>query len=167
MIRLLKHRVFLLGCILQTLAEEDESEEVPCLLEPFKSPFARLLDDKNALEFWNDFIEKSQEEQTVIMESLGQNQKKENHAKAKAVSPFTRISAKIKRTLRMKNKLAKEMLTGMEKDMLDFFKDTPDGVYVKEPSNSFERLLLHAIAQFHNLQSVSKLQGFTKLKICP
>lgn len=145
------------GCVLQTLVEEDEVEEVPRLLEPYKGPFTRLLKDKNALQFWNDFIEKSHIEQAVIMESLGQKQEKgsNNTVVKKAAAPFARISAKIKRTLKVRNKLAKQMLTGMEKEMIDFFKETPDGVYVKEPSNSFERLLLHAIAQFHNLNSIS------------
>lgn len=146
------------GCMLQTLVEEDEAEECPRLLETYKSPFARLLEDKNALEFWNDFIEKSQDEQAAIMKSLGQEQRKcAGNAVAKTTSPFTRISAKIKRMLKMRNKLAKEMLVGMEKDMVEFFKDTPDGVYVKKPSNSFERLLLHAVAQFHDLNSTSAL----------
>lgn len=144
-------------CVLQTLVEEDEVEETPRLLEPYKGPFTRLLEDENALEFWNDFIEKSQDEQVVIMESLGQKHKKSKDAKV--VLPFARISAKIKRTLKIRNKLAIKLLAGIEKDMIDFFKNSPDGVYVKDPSNSFERLLLHAIAQFHNLNSISKFGG--------
>lgn len=145
------------GCVLQTLAEEDEVEEIPTLLESYRSPFARLLEDENALEFWNDFIEKSQNEQAVIMESLGQKQDKRESAVAKPGSPFAKISAKIKRTLKIRKKLAKEMLAGLEKDMINFFKDSPDGIYVKEPSNSFERLLLHAVAQYHSLHSISRV----------
>lgn len=90
------------------------------------------------------------------MESLGQKPEKSKKTDAKTSSPFARISAKIKRTLKIRRKLAKELLSGLEKDMINYFKDSPDGVYVKEPSNSFERLLLHAIAQYHSLQSISR-----------
>lgn len=90
------------------------------------------------------------------MKSLGQEQKESKNAIGKSGSPFAKISAKIKRTLKMRKKLAKKLLSGLEKDMINFFKDFPDGVYVKEPTNSFERLLLHAIAQYHSLQSISK-----------
>lgn len=148
----------ILGCILQTLVEEDELEEVPRLIEPYKSPFMRLLEDQNALEFWNDFIEKSQDEQAVIMESLGQKEEKCLKNEGKTISPFARISGKIKRTLKIRNKHAKELLGGMEGDMISFFCETPDGVYIKEPANSFERLLLHAVAQYHNLNSISMFE---------
>lgn len=130
---------------------------MPKLLEPYKSPFTRLLEDRNALEFWNAFIEKSEDEQGMIMNNLCHKQGKcFDNMTTKTTSPFTRISAKIKRILKVRNKLASEMLKGMEKDMIDFFNDSPDGIYVKKPSNSFERLLLHAIAQYHNLNSISR-----------
>lgn len=145
--------------MLQTLAEEDDEESVPpTLIEPYKGPFTRLLEDNNALEFWNDFIEKSQEQQSIIIESLTRKPLKDvPNGEPKVLSPFERISAKIKRTLKVRKNLPKELLKTSEKAMVDFFNATPDNLYVALPSTSFERLLLHAVAQFHALKSISEL----------
>lgn len=143
---------------MQTLAEEDEPElVVPNLIEPYKGPFTRLLEDDKALEFWNDFIEQSQEQQSLIMESLTQKPLKEvPNGELKQTPPFERISSKIKRTIKVRKNLAKELLKTSEKAMIDFFNDSPENLYVAVPSTSFERLLLHAVAQFHALKSISE-----------
>lgn len=151
-----------LGSVLQTLAEEDETEILfPNLIEPYKGPFTRLLEDNKALEFWNDFIEQSQEQQSIIIESLSQKSVKDvPNIEMKDMRPFERISAKIKRTIKVRKNLAKELLKTFETGMIEFFKNTLDDVYIAVPSTSFERLLLHAVAQFHGLKSISKFIYF-------
>ncbi|KAJ8986232.1 hypothetical protein NQ317_009938 [Molorchus minor] len=118
-------------CLLQTLNEEDETG-MTILMEPYKGPFARLLEDMNALDFWNTFIEKSQEEQTLIIKEFSEKYSHAQRAELKAVKDF-------------------------EDDLIDFFKATPTEIYVRYPPTSFDRLILHAIAQYHRLKAVSML----------
>lgn len=143
--------------ILKTLYEEDEDAS-PTLMESYEGPFTRLLENNNALEFWNTFVEKSEEEQSEILEILSKGSKQDTTECTKQERPFARISAKIKRTLKVRRELAKTLLTKHEFEVVEFFVMQPESIFVQEPSTSFERLLLHALAQYHALKSDSKLQ---------
>lgn len=142
-------------CILQTLQEEDESEStVIIIMESFKGPFARLLEDSKAMEFWNNFIEKSEEEQANIITAFSN---KCNRTKIECNQSFTdqrlpKISSRVKRTFKTKKNLSMETVKGCEDNMLEFFTSTPHDVYIKSPNTSFDRLLLKAIAHHHGLQ---------------
>lgn len=145
-------------CTLKTLSEEDEEDlECPTLVEGYKSPFTRLLEDNDALDFWNSFVEKSEEEQSAIINSMMRKTNADiDDGTPRKREPFARISSKIKRTMKIRKNLAKDVLDKFEKEVVEFFKATPENTYLRVPSTSFERLLLHAIAQFHDLSSLSK-----------
>ena len=139
---------------MQTLAEEEENDALVVIMEPYDSPFSKLLQDEDALQFWNAFIDKSEEEQAQVIADFSDKKQKDIVQKDK---PFARISSKIKRTIKIKKNLSLEQVKESEDDLIAFFKVTPSQVYVKCPPTYFERLLLHAIAQYHGLQSLGLL----------
>ncbi|XP_044256792.1 R3H domain-containing protein 4-like [Tribolium madens] len=141
-------------CLLQTLAEEEgDDESFVVIMEPYTSPFAKLLQDDDALQFWNAFVDKSEEEQAQVVAAFSQQNSKKDKDVQKG-KPSARISPKIKRTIKIKKNLSLEQVKKSEDDLIAFFKSTPSQVYVKCPPTYFERLLLHAIAQYHDLQSL-------------
>ncbi|KAG5889716.1 hypothetical protein JTB14_010190 [Gonioctena quinquepunctata] len=144
------------GCILQTLDEEDEKENYVTIMESYKGPFTRLLEDPAAMECWNSFIEKSEEEQSEIVKAF--SDKYCNHSapdsKNDSETPGY-ISSRIRRTFRIRKNLSLEIIHDCEEDLIEFFKATPDDIYIKYPPTSFDRLLIHAIAQYHRLKSIS------------
>jgi len=48
------------------------------------------------------------------------------------------------------------MLEFLENQVVDFFSKTPRGTYTSSSLSSYERLLLHAVSQYHCLISCSK-----------
>lgn len=139
------------------MAEEEENDgSLVIVMEVYKSPFAKLLEDHNALEFWNVFIDKSEEEQALVLEAFSKKsfpKKTENVDNKEKLS--ARISSKVKHTIKVKKNLSLESVKKAEDSLIDFFKNTPDDVYVQCLPTYFERLLLHAIAQYHGLESSS------------
>ncbi|XP_030756271.1 R3H domain-containing protein 4-like [Sitophilus oryzae] len=141
-------------CVLQTLQEEDDSASV-IVFESNKSPLTRLLEDDIAIEFWNKFIEKSEEEQENILNSLSVKTELKSKISDNGNNNEIRgwISSKTKRTFKLKKNLSLEAIKNYEDDMLKFFLNSPFDVYVKVPLTSFDRLLLRAIARYHGLQT--------------
>lgn len=45
----------------------------------------------------------------------------------------------------------------IESELVDYFLDSPDGVWVGSVPNNFDRLLLHTVAQYLSLRSLSNL----------
>ncbi|KAJ8923724.1 hypothetical protein NQ315_010305 [Exocentrus adspersus] len=144
-------------CVLHTLNEEDENENVFVIMEDYKGPFARLLEDPDALEYWNTFIEKSEEEQTEIVKAFSEKFCKDNLENVEKSYKHGRLSARIRRTIKIKKNLSLETIKGFEDELIEFFKATPQDIYIRFPPTSFDRLLLHAIAQYHMLKSLSVL----------
>lgn len=141
--------------MLQTLNEDDEENEFIVIMEPYKTPFTRLLEDKTAMECWQNFIEKSEKEQKEIIQKFSnsvQDIKNDNIRKDKP----GKISSRIKRTFKIRKNLSLEIVKGCEEDLIGFFRTTPSDIYIKHPPTSFDRLLLHGIAQYHRLHSISK-----------
>ncbi|XP_057653748.1 R3H domain-containing protein 4-like [Diorhabda carinulata] len=141
-------------CILQTLSEEEENENMVVIMESHKGPFARLLDNKDALEYWQEFVEKSEEEQSELIRALTAKYHNETVVERCQSESPGRISSRI-RTFKIKKNLSLEIVQVCEEDLIQFFKAKPEDTYVKNPPTSFERLLIHAVAQYHKLQSVS------------
>lgn len=132
-------------------------------MESYKSPFARLLEDNDALKYWNDFIERSEVEQSEIIRSIS-----EEYDLITADNNTTqpekpgRISARIRRTIKIRKNLSLEIVKNSEDELIAFFKATPGDIYIKYPPTSFERLLIHGIAQYHRLKSVSEYFSYKK-----
>jgi len=156
-----KLRRFQNRCLLQTLAEEEEDEgALVVIMEPYKSPFTKLLEDDNALEFWNVFVDKSEEEQAKVIEAFSySHSEKIQPAKEKSLG---RISHKIKRSIKVRKNLSLEQVKKSEDDLISFFKATPWETYTQYPPTYFARLLLHAIAQYHGLQSLGMIENGSK-----
>ncbi|XP_072396401.1 R3H domain-containing protein 4-like [Diabrotica undecimpunctata] len=143
-------------CILQTLSEEDEeNENMVVIMEKYKGPFARLLGDKEAFEYWQQFIEKSESEQFEILQALTEKYPNETVVENFKTDSPGKISSRIRRTFKIRKNLSLEIVQMCEEDLLKFFKTRPDDRYVKVPPTSFERLLIHAVAQYHKLKSIS------------
>lgn len=143
---------------MQTLEEEDESEStLVIIVDPYKSPFARLLEDSDAMKFWNCFVEKTEEEQTDIINAFSQQYHK---CKSDCVQgsdrSLGRLSSRVKRTFKTKKNLSIENVKDCEFQLLEFFNSTPQDIYVRSPPTSFDRLLLKAIAHYHGLEIKSK-----------
>ena len=49
------------------------------------------------------------------------------------------------------------ILIDLEQDLIPFFTEWQNSVYIRRLDNSFERMLLHALCQFLQLHSSSKL----------
>lgn len=143
------------GCVLQTLNEEDENDNI-VIMESYRGPFARLLEDPNALEYWNDFIEKSEEEQMKIVTAFSEKFNDNDVQNIHKNNRHGKLSSRIRRTIKIKKNLSLEAVKRLEDDLIEFFKTTPHGTYIKFPPTSFDRLLLHAVAQYHKLKSLSK-----------
>ncbi|RZB38809.1 R3H domain-containing protein 4 [Asbolus verrucosus] len=147
------------GCMLTTLTEENEDEgALIVIMEPYESPFTKLLQDDDALQFWNMFIDKSEEEQARVIQAFSKKKTDYKNTTLKE-RPSSRISSKIKRTIKIEKNLSLEQVKKSEDDLIDFFKTTPNQIYIKWPPTYFERLLLHAIAQYHGLQSLGMVEN--------
>ncbi|KAL3290212.1 hypothetical protein HHI36_023571 [Cryptolaemus montrouzieri] len=144
--------------ILQTLSEE-ENDEIFDIFESIKSPLSKLFEDPVALECWNQFIDKSEEEQKQIIKDLDLKDKLHECESSKSDKPYLRISSKIRRTLKIRRNLSVETVKLFEDDVIGFFNHFPQDKYVKYPDTSFERLLTHAVAQYHSLYSFSEWEN--------
>ncbi|XP_060734101.1 R3H domain-containing protein 4 isoform X1 [Tachysurus vachellii] len=116
-------------------------------------------------QYWSDFMNRTGEEQEKMLALLDEETKQNNSSKApkdqRELNPafsaqecFKRIDRKLRATLKRKH-VPKTTLEILESDLLSFFEAHPQSIYVAELSNSFERLLLHAICQYMDLASAS------------
>ncbi|XP_066158059.1 R3H domain-containing protein 4-like [Euwallacea fornicatus] len=156
-------------CLLQTLLEEEDESSL-VIINSHKSPFARLLEDTSAMKYWNNFIEKSDQEQADIINAFSQQYHKEKSKSDIVIQnnkpPLGRVSSLVKRTLKTKKNLSMESVQNCEIEMLEFFEASPQDVYVKSPTSSFDRLLLKAIAHYHGLQIKCVAPSGENLKPC-
>jgi len=51
--------------------------------------------------------------------------------------------------------LPSERISWFEDDIIPFFKEHPDSVYLRDLNNGFDRMLLHGVCQYLNLISKS------------
>ncbi|XP_028907863.1 R3H domain-containing protein 4 isoform X2 [Ornithorhynchus anatinus] len=153
---------------LLTLLEQDECS--PHDGEPASpaapSIFAEACSNETYIEIWNDFMNRSGEEQERVLLYLEEEAKKKCRKKAAAKAEdrrkedpaytpqecFQRISRRLRTTLK-RNRIPRELLEGLEEELLTFFSITPCSVYTAMMDNSFERLLLHALCQYMDLVS--------------
>lgn len=57
------------------------------------------------------------------------------------------------------------ILAQLEEDVVSFFKDCPDSVFVLDHTSGYERLLLHAVCQFLGLHCHSMFIFFISMEI--
>ncbi|XP_022089182.1 R3H domain-containing protein 4-like [Acanthaster planci] len=172
-------------CFLLSLVDETDFGEVSIndFVESSQSVFEQLLSDRDSLEIWNDFMNRPEEEQEVFLREVATKEtpRKETGKKQEAgasedaadknidnksddkrtVHPahtpeesFQRISRRLRTVLRRKH-LPRGMLQNHEEDLVPWFTDDPGAVFISHITCSFDRLLLHAVCQYLDLQSTS------------
>ncbi|XP_053157634.1 R3H domain-containing protein 4 [Hemicordylus capensis] len=162
---------------LMTLLERDEcaSEEGELTHPASPSIFAEACNNETYMKIWNDFVNRSGEEQERVLLYLEEEaaKKRKNKVEDKwkehpgytANACFQRISRRLRTTLK-RSHIPMGTLEGLEETLLDFFSVSPHSVYTAMMDNSFERLLLHALCQYMDLVSASSdLKGKRQMKV--
>uniref|UniRef100_A0A4W2CDU1 R3H domain containing 4 n=1 Tax=Bos indicus x Bos taurus TaxID=30522 RepID=A0A4W2CDU1_BOBOX len=131
--------------------------------------FAEACSNETYVEIWNDFMNRSGEEQERVLRYLedegkskarrrGPTRGEDRRREDPAYTPrecFQRISRRLRAVLK-RSRIPMETLETWEERLLRFFSVSPQAVYTAMLDNSFERLLLHAICQYMDLISASK-----------
>ncbi|XP_074421403.1 R3H domain-containing protein 4 isoform X2 [Larus michahellis] len=166
---------------LMTLLERDEcgSDEGELAHSATPSIFTEACNNETYVEIWNDFMNRSGEEQERVLLYLEEEARKKHKRKLPvknedkwkehpAYSPkecFQRISRRLRSTLK-RGRIPMGTLEGLEEELLAFFSVTPHSVYTALMDNSFERLLLHALCQYMDLVSASSdIEGKRQMKV--
>ncbi|XP_069073542.1 R3H domain-containing protein 4 isoform X2 [Pleurodeles waltl] len=155
---------------LMTLLERDDygNEEGDMALTASPSVFTEACNNKTYMEIWNDFMNRSGEEQERVIRFLEEETRRKPHGnlttkledKRKEHPAFTpeerfqRISRRLRSTLK-RRQIPMGTLEGLEEELLTFFSVSPQSVYTAMLQNSYERLLLHAVCQYMDLASAS------------
>lgn len=145
---------------LMTLVEEDEFGEVSItdLAPSNDSQFAHLLRNSTSMAVWNEFIESSEEAQQCLLMQLTakdkvQRKRDNNGEILSGEDAFQNMDRHLRSFL--KGKIPLGLLCYLEERLTTFFLENPLEVFVSENVSSFERLMLHAISQYHQLLSHS------------
>ncbi|XP_075758742.1 R3H domain-containing protein 4 isoform X1 [Pelodiscus sinensis] len=166
---------------LMTLLERDEcgNDEGELAHPAAPSIFTEACNNETYMEIWNDFMNRSGEEQERVLLFLEEEAKKKHKRKLPvkaedkrkehpAYTPkecFQRISRRLRTTLR-RSRIPLGTLECLEEELLAFFSVTPQSVYTALKDNSFERLLLHAVCQYMDLASASSdFEGKRQMKV--
>ncbi|CAF2506805.1 unnamed protein product [Rotaria sp. Silwood2] len=83
------------------------------------------------------------------------------HQQEEADKCFRRIDPNIRYTLKSmlkRHHLPLDRISCFEDDVIPFFKEHSDSVYLRDLNNGFDRMLLHAVCQYLNLISKSRNQ---------
>uniref|UniRef100_A0A8C6RU37 R3H domain containing 4 n=1 Tax=Nannospalax galili TaxID=1026970 RepID=A0A8C6RU37_NANGA len=142
--------------------------------------FAEACSNATYLEVWNDFMNRSGEEQERVLrylEDQGPNKarrrgpgpgREDRRREDPAFTPqecFQRISRRLRSVLK-RSRIPMETLECWEERLLGFFSASPQAVYTAMLDSSFERLLLHAVCQYMDLISASaNLEGRRQMKV--
>ncbi|XP_057263431.1 R3H domain-containing protein 4 isoform X2 [Pezoporus wallicus] len=166
---------------LMTLLEQDGcgSEEGEPIHSAAPSIFTEACNNETYVEIWNDFMNRSGEEQERVLLYLEEEARKKHrrklpvksedkwkeHASYSPQECFQRISRRLRATLK-RGRIPMGTLEGLEEELLAFFSVTPHSVYTALMDNSFERLLLHALCQYMDLVSASSdIEGKRQMKV--
>lgn len=153
-----------------TLLEREDygNEEGDMVHTASPSVFTEACNNKTYMEIWNDFMNRSGEEQERVIRFLEEETRRKPNGKLSpkmedkrkehpAFTPeecFQRISRRMRSTLR-RRQIPMGTLEGLEEELLTFFSVSPQSVYTAMLQNSYERLLLHAVCQYMDLASAS------------
>lgn len=132
------------------LAALIEEEDVEIEGIPHNSPFTTILENPELEKVWNNFMQKDEweQEQLTIF-------KKSETLRIKNVPSYSNISLNIRMTFKMMRSLYE--LESAEDEILQFLTNTPENAFVQYNKNSYQRLLIHGVAQYYHLKSTSKL----------
>ncbi|XP_069818493.1 R3H domain-containing protein 4 isoform X1 [Dendropsophus ebraccatus] len=128
-------------------------------------------------KIWNDFMNRSGEEQEKVLVFLEQevrkprekvNKCKDERTEHPAYTPeecYLRINRSLRCTLK-RRQIPMGTLEDLEEEMLSFFSVSPESVYIAMMENSYQRLLLHAVCQYLDLVSASSnFEGKRQMRV--
>lgn len=155
------------------------------MFEPTVSAFAELFSEREKMKAWNDFINSTEEEQAEFLQTgtrhIEENgnqvendrengndlddswecvprscvtDKRSAHPSFSAEECFQKLDKNI-RTMLKRRQRPMGMLTWLENEIISFFKEWPTSVYISKLSSSYERMMVHALCQYLDLQSKS------------
>ncbi|KAL4235737.1 nucleic acid binding [Mactra antiquata] len=161
------------------MVEKEDLELDFNIFEPSFSAFAELFNEREKMNAWNDFVNSSEEEQMEILNGKphDNNQDDNKHVNTDSDSDlddswvhvedkrsahpsfcadecFLKIDKKIRTMLKRRNR-PMGMLVHLEDELIGFFKECPQSVFISRLSSSYERMMLHALCQYLTLSSKS------------
>ncbi|XP_051531349.1 R3H domain-containing protein 4-like isoform X3 [Myxocyprinus asiaticus] len=152
---------------LDNLLERDECSKEDGEGYETASPtiFTEACTNGNYVEYWSDFMNRSGEEQERLLALLEEEAQRihstKSHKDQREGNPafstqesFQKIDRRLRATLRRKQ-IPMGVLEGLESDLLGFFMAHPHSIYITKLSSSYERLLLHAVCQYMDLNSAN------------
>ncbi|XP_068127334.1 R3H domain-containing protein 4 [Hyperolius riggenbachi] len=162
--------------LMNLLEEECVTEESEnCPHSP--SIFTEACNNETYIEIWNDFMNRSGEEQEKVLMYLEHevrrpreriHKEKDNRMEYPAYTPeecYQRINRSLRCTLK-RRQIPMGTLECLEEEMLSFFTVSPESVYISMMDNSYQRLLLHAVCQYMDLASASSdCQGKRQMRV--
>ncbi|XP_007906482.2 R3H domain-containing protein 4 [Callorhinchus milii] len=156
---------------LMNLVEKDEcckDEEGEQTTSASPTIFTEACTNYDYIEIWNEFMNRSGEEQEKFLLYLEEEAKKKSKGKVhsnpqdergdhlanSAKESFQRIDRRLRAALRGRH-IPMGTLEFLEEELTGFFATNPQSVYKAMLENSYERLLLHALCQYLDLFSQS------------
>ncbi|XP_041087123.1 R3H domain-containing protein 4-like [Polyodon spathula] len=165
--RRLENTRYLANLLERDECSKDEEEESEHTAPP--SIFTEACINGNCVQLWNDFMNRSGEEQEKLLVYLEEKAKRKRSTKLPdkaendrrkeypAYTPkdsFQRIDRRLRAALKRKQ-IAMGTLEFLEEKLMGFFSAQPQSVFKAVLESSYERLLLHAICQYMDLVSAS------------
>lgn len=154
---------------LMNLVEKEECVKDVDQADP-ASPtiFTEACCNDDYIEIWNDFMNRSGEEQEKFLHYLEEKamkkgkrkacsnsqDTKEEHSRCTGKERFQKIDRRLRFALR-RRQIPMGILEFLEEELTGFFAIKPQSVYKAMLENSYERLLLHALCQYLDLISQS------------
>ncbi|KAM9330092.1 R3H domain-containing protein 4 [Gastrophryne carolinensis] len=172
-LRRLENNRYLMSLLEKDECVTEEGEICPCS----PSIFTEACNNATYIEIWNDFMNRSGEEQEKVILYLEKEVRKprERVQKGKdtriehpAYTPeecYQRINRSLRCTLK-RRQIPLGTLECLEEEMLSFFSVSPESVYIALMENSYQRLLLHAVCQYMDLASASSdFEGKRQMRV--
>lgn len=137
--------VFVVAELAALIEEDFEVEGIP-----HNSPFTTILENPELEKVWDNFMQKDEWEQEKLT-----IQKKSDTSKIKKNPSYSNISSNVRMTFKMMRSFYE--LERAEDEILQFFTNTPENAFVRYDKSSYQRLLIHGVAQYYCLKSTSKI----------
>lgn len=149
--------------------EEDDScqvEYIDLINRTAESAFTQLFTNSENMSLWNSYINGSEEEQQNILAQRAKGNRDYGADFAEEIPScpsnivfsasqcFLRINHNLRQFLR-KNQFPKGELQRQEDELVTFFQECPDAVYIAQIGDGFRRMLLHIVSQYLDLRSHS------------
>uniref|UniRef100_A0A915JVD3 R3H-associated N-terminal domain-containing protein n=1 Tax=Romanomermis culicivorax TaxID=13658 RepID=A0A915JVD3_ROMCU len=140
----------------------DICEDLSDMLPDTTTAFSQLFFEKDKMKVWNDFVHKSEEEQSKILRNcrIKKNSDIDDAATCwKQTRDWFEFLMFALFNSRYSCYLLVDKLNDIENLLGNFFKETPKGIFVHCSESGFERILVHAVSQYLLLKSISFNDG--------